>query len=77
MAPPPAIPTVNLMIDDPEADTTTWSETVTTSFESEARKECQRLAELYTSTGGTRVIVKSVVPSKSGKSFTCTFEGEN
>jgi hypothetical protein len=70
-------PQVNPMIDDPEAPTTTWPETVTTSSESVARKECQRLADLYTQSGGTRVIVKSVVPNRSGKSFTCTFEGEN
>jgi PBP1b-binding outer membrane lipoprotein LpoB len=77
MAPPPAIPTVNLMIDDPEADTTTWTEDVPALEITIARKKCEAMAEAYTQNGGTRVILKKLTKNSSGKSYKCEFEGEN
>ncbi|WOB42983.1 hypothetical protein HNI00_07305 [Thermoleptolyngbya oregonensis NK1-22] len=63
------------MLDDPEAETSEWEEFVNAMSDAVARQKCRSLADYYSQTGGTRVIVTSVTPLKNGL-YRCKFLGE-
>ncbi|NJL42043.1 MAG: hypothetical protein HC840_24095 [Leptolyngbyaceae cyanobacterium RM2_2_4] len=78
-APPasqPMAPPIDPMLNDPEAQTETWSDYVWADSEIEARRKCESLAQKATQDGGTTVTVIGVKKVGSGKKYECTFQGE-
>lgn len=76
----PAAPPVDFappvaMIDDPEALTNEWEETVNAMSAAIAHGKCRNLAEYYSQSGGSRVVVTSVTDLGNGL-YRCKFLGE-
>lgn len=63
------------MLDDPEAETSEWEETVNAMSAAIANRKCRMLADYYSQTGGSRVIVTSVTDLGNGL-YRCKFLGE-
>lgn len=63
------------MLDDPEAETSEWEETVNAMSAAIAHRKCRQLAEYYSQTGGSRVVVTSVTDLGNGL-YRCKFLGE-
>lgn len=70
-APDPTMP----MLEDPEADYEEFPEWVMAMSKSIATRRCQELAERYTQSGGTPVILLSVVQENSSR-WRCNFKSE-
>ncbi|GAB4465566.1 MAG: hypothetical protein OHK0037_20450 [Elainellaceae cyanobacterium] len=63
------------MLDDPEAETSEWEETINAMSAAIAHRKCRQLAEYYSQTGGSRVVVTSVTDLGNGL-YRCKFLGE-